>query len=162
MLWLPKPLNPESNIAPSSSCPSPLQLKRAMVSLSESGSIRMSMSFIIALEQCRADMKYKKTVREPKSCKAIVDSLDVDTQFKGPMWVYKYNDTKRRMAVDASRNHSEPGLRQVFPWVAFASLRWPAFPLPAMTTTLKRLAWVSAWKRRSSGPASLKSVALWD
>jgi hypothetical protein len=50
----------------------------------------------------------EKSVRDPKSCKPIVDRLDVDPEFRGSIWVYKYEDKKNGWRLSVS-THGEPG-----------------------------------------------------
>lgn len=53
-------------------------------------------------------MAVEKSVRDPISCKPIVDSLDVEARFKGPMWVYKYEEKARGWQLSIA-THGEPG-----------------------------------------------------
>ena len=53
-------------------------------------------------------MAVEKSVRDPINCKPIVDALDVEAQFKGPMWVYKYHEKARGWQLSIA-THGEPG-----------------------------------------------------
>lgn len=49
----------------------------------------------------------EKSVRDPKSCSSIVEHLDVDPEFRIPMWVYKYQDKSHGWLLSIA-THAEP------------------------------------------------------
>lgn len=49
----------------------------------------------------------EKSVRDPKSCSSVVDQLDVDAEFRIPMWVYKYHDKSHGWLLSIA-THAEP------------------------------------------------------
>lgn len=53
----------------------------------------------------------EKSVRTPESCKAIVDRLDVDEEFKGPVWVYRYQEPTHGWLLSIA-THGEPGSKK--------------------------------------------------
>ncbi|MBN8550083.1 MAG: hypothetical protein J0M12_12265 [Deltaproteobacteria bacterium] len=49
----------------------------------------------------------EKTVRDPQSCQAVVSKLDVDAEFRIPMWLYRYRDNKTGWVLSIA-THAEP------------------------------------------------------